>query len=65
MESLDSEFAEAGGYGQWRQMTDVEREEKCACGHVRAVHAGHDALGRCVMSRCRGVGLCGQFRSAA
>lgn len=44
-----------------RQMTEAEKDQKCRCGHQRAVHAGMDGLGRCVMSRCRNAGSCGQF----
>jgi len=36
-----------------RRMTDEEKAERCRrCGHERAVHAGHDGLGRCCLRSC-------------
>lgn len=39
-----------------------DKEARCTCGHERAVHAGHDGLGRCALRSCPTI--CGQFRRA-
>lgn len=39
-----------------------DKDSRCKCGHERAVHAGHDGLGRCALRSCPTI--CGEFRRA-